>query len=271
MKHHPAWRRPAVIGYGAITSELLRTLADQRAGPMPCGILVRPGQMDSARASCPPEIAVVDNLADLLALQPDCIAECAGHEALQQYGADILEAGIDLLVLSVGALTDPVFGPRLLAHTGPGRLYIASGAVAGIDGLLAARTAGLAEVTYTSVKGPTAWVGTPAGPVATEARERTVFFEGTAREAASLYPKNANVAATVALAGLGLDATRVKLVSDPAATAPLGVIEARGAFGTFHFEILAYAAPSNPKTSLLTAHSVIAAWRNGCCFTPPGQ
>ena len=38
----------------------------------------------------------------------------------------------------------------------------ASGAVAGIDGLLAARTAGLRSVTYTSLKEAKAWIGTPA-------------------------------------------------------------------------------------------------------------
>ena len=64
-------------------------------------------------------------------------------------------------------------------------------------------------------------------------------------------------------------------MSDPQACGPLGVIEAEGEFGTLRFEILAYASPRNPKTSLLTAHSLLAAVRDGACFdlfasgTPP--
>ncbi|MDB5901849.1 MAG: hypothetical protein JWM26_727 [Betaproteobacteria bacterium] len=151
------------------------------------------------------------------------------------------------------------------------RILIPSGAVAGIDGLLAARTAGLRQVTYTSVKPPLSWTGTPGeGKLAGAAREqRTTLFEGTAREAALLYPKNANVGATVAFAGLGLDRTTVELVSDPAVSGPLGIIEAEGDFGTFRFEILAYASQSNPKTSTLTAHSMLAAVRDGVCFALP--
>jgi aspartate dehydrogenase len=143
-------------------------------------------------------------------------------------------------------------------------LLIPSGAIAGIDGLLAARTAGLNEVRYTSVKPPAAWMGTPAEQLVSNSK--TILFEGTAREAALAYPKNVNVGITVALAGLGMDETRVRLVSDPAASGPLGIIEAAGDFGTFRFEILAYASPRNPKTSLLTAHSILAAAYSGVSF-----
>ena len=137
------------------------------------------------------------------------------------------------------------------------------------DGLLAARTAGLREVFYTSVKPPYAWAGTRGeARIAAAGNARTTFFEGSAREAALEYPQNANVGATLALAGIGLDGTRVRLVSDPSATAPLGIVEAAGEFGTFRFEILAYASRENPKTSLLTAHSMLLALREGICFSP---
>jgi hypothetical protein len=130
-------------------------------------------------------------------------------------------------------------------------------------------TAGLRRVVYTSVKPPIAWVGKPAEAKLGEGAltQRTVFFEGSAREAATQYPQNANVGATVSLAGLGLDRTIVRLVSDPDATGPLGIIEAEGDFGSFRFEILAYASPENPKTSTLTAHSLVMAVREGVCFS----
>jgi aspartate dehydrogenase len=122
-------------------------------------------------------------------------------------------------------------------------------------------------VTYTSVKPPAAWKGTPGEPlVAAAGGKRIAFFEGTAREAATHYPQNANVGAAVSLAGIGLERTVVTLVSDPDASGPLGIIEAQGEFGRFRFEILAYASRSNPKTSALTAHSVVTALREGTAF-----
>jgi aspartate dehydrogenase len=146
-------------------------------------------------------------------------------------------------------------------------IWIPSGAIAGIDGLLAARTAGLQRVTYTSIKPPLAWKGTPGERLVAGLADKVTFFEGSARQAAMQYPQNVNVGATVSLAGLGLDRTQVRLVSDPEASGPLGIIDAEGAFGTFRFEVLAYASPDNPKTSLLTAHSVLAALLEGVCFS----
>jgi aspartate dehydrogenase len=71
------------------------------------------------------------------------------------------------------------------------------------------------------------------------------------------------VAITVGLCGLGVDATRVRLVSSRKVTDPLGLIEAEGAFGRFTFDIFARAAASNPKTSALTAYSLLQCARLG--------
>jgi aspartate dehydrogenase len=252
----------AVIGYGAITEEIVRTLEERGELSALGGVLVRPSRLHEAQRQAADRFRVVATLDELLALRPDVVAECAGHEAMREFGAAILGRGVDLICSSVGVLADAAFARTLVGA----RLLVPSGAIAGIDGLLAARTAGLRSVTYTTVKGPAAWMGTPAEDEVRAAGRKITFFEGTAREAALRYPKNVNVGATVALAGLGLDRTRVKMVSDPEASGPLGIIEAAGDFGTFRFEILAYASPHNPKTSLLTAHSIIVAAREGVCF-----
>jgi aspartate dehydrogenase len=257
--------RFAVIGFGAITAEIIHCLATLRESESLCGILVRPERLEEAKDRAP-GIQVVDNVEALLERRPDVIAECAGHGAMREFAADILATGTNLLCASVGVLADREFASALMRNA-RGRLLIPSGAIAGLDGLLAARTAGLKEVTYTSVKPPIAWVGTPGeARVAAAGGKRVVFFEGTAREAAMRYPQNANVGVAVSLAGLGLDRTAVRLVSDPAAKGPLGVIEAQGDFGRFRFEILAYASRSNPKTSALTAHSMVMAVREGMAF-----
>lgn len=265
----PSHRRFALIGFGAIAEEMLGCLEREGDASALAGVLVRPQRLAEAKRKAAGRFAVVDRVEALLELAPDMVVECAGHGAMRQFGAAVLAHGTSLMCSSVGVLADGAFAASLArAATPPAELWIPSGAIAGIDGLLAARSAGLRSVTYTSEKPPAAWIGTPAEAklAGAAASRRTVFFEGSAREAATHYPQNANVGAAIGFAGLGLERTRVRLVSDPKASGPLGVIEAEGDFGRFRFEILAYASPRNPKTSLLTAHSLLMALREGMCF-----
>jgi len=262
----PGRPRFAVIGYGAITQEIERCLDAQQRLDELVGVLVRPERVATARTRAGGRFLVVDDLGALLERGPDVVMECAGHAAVRELGPAVLAHGKDLLVASVGALADRALGSALVrAATGGAEAWAPPGAIAGIDGLVAARTAGLRQVTYTSVKPPVSWEGTPAAhKLAGAARNvRVTLFEGSARETALRFPQNANVGATIAFAGLGLDRTTVRLVSDPGASGPLGVIEASGDFGAFRFEILAYASPANPKSSTLTAHSLLASLSGG--------
>jgi aspartate dehydrogenase len=104
------------------------------------------------------------------------------------------------------------------------------------------------------------WAGAPAAEAfdLSALTAPAVHFEGTAREAALRYPKNANVAAAVALAGLGFEETRARLVADPGAVGNMHEIEAEGAFGRFRFEITGASLPDNPRSSALAAMSALA-------------
>jgi aspartate dehydrogenase len=170
------------------------------------------------------------------------------------------------LVISVGALADPALLSRLKAAAGEGksRILLPAGAVGGIDAIAAMRAGGLDAVRYRSRKPPAAWRGSPAEKVADfdKLTGRTVLYRGSAGEAALLYPQNANVAAAVALAGLGFDKTEVELVADPAAPGNVHEIEAEGAAGRFAIQLQGKPSKTNPKTSALAALSVARALLN---------
>ena len=256
-----------LIGNGAIAGEVMKRLAapkEAKEGARISAVLVRPNRVKDAAAKLGPSIQVVDSL-DKLDHMPDLAAECAGHKAVAEWGEAVLVRGIDLIVISIGALSDGVLYGRLkaAAQAGGAKLLLQAGAVAGADALAAAKVGGLARVRYISRKPPLAWKGTPAeGLIDLEnLAEETVFFEGRADEAARQYPQNANVAATIALAGAGFEATEVALIADPEAAGNIHQIEASGPFGEFSIEVRGKPLPDNPKTSTLAAHSVVHAIR----------
>jgi aspartate dehydrogenase len=252
-----------IIGYGAIGAALAAELA---ATPdRVVGILARESSAAAVRAKVAEALPVVTDLPALLSLSPDVVVECAGHAALREYGAAVLASGRHLVVSSVGALADEATESVLRASaTGQGRLVIPSGALGGLDVLGAALRAGLDEVSYTSRKGPAAWRGTKAEELVDLAavRDATVFYEGTARQAALDFPQNANVVAAVALAGIGFDRTRVRLLVDPEATGNRHLVEAWGAFGEISATVMARTLPANPKTSMLAPCSLARAVAN---------
>ncbi|MPY69389.1 MAG: aspartate dehydrogenase [Alphaproteobacteria bacterium] len=264
-------KRIALIGYGAIARIVTAKLAELDTGNRIrlAGVLVRPGREEETRAALGREdVSVVADIDAFIRLTPNIAVECAGQGALAEYGEAVIGAGLDLMAVSTGALVDDALRGRLTAtaeRTGA-RLHLPAGAAAGIDGLMAHRVGGLKSVRYTSTKPPAAWAGTPAEDRFDLAgiAAPTTLFEGTARDAARLYPKNANLAATVALAGLGLDDTQIRLVADPAA-APynIGRIEAESAYGTLAVETRGLPAPENPKTSATTALSLVHAILRG--------
>lgn len=263
-------KKIALIGYGAIARIALAKLAehDPNGAVRVVGILVRDGRVAETRQAVDDGITVVSTIGDLIRLTPNMVVECAGQGAVAEYGDAVLRAGLDLMIISTGALADSPLRQKLsdtATRTGA-RMILPAGAIAGIDGLSALRIGGLEAVRYTSAKPPLAWKGTPAdGNFDLETiTERTVIFTGPASQAARDYPKNANLAATVALAGLGMEKTEIQLVADPdVAPNNVGRIDATGSFGTLTVECRGLPAPDNPKTSATTALSLAYAILKG--------
>jgi len=202
----------------------------------------------------------VGSVEELIAAVPQIVVECAGHAAVRDYGEPILRAGIPMLIVSIGSLADEALLTRLrrAADKGGTHVILAAGAMAGIDALAAARLGGLTRVRYRGRKPPLAWAGTPAERLLdlSALREPATFYVGSARDAALHYPKNSNVAATIALAGLGFDRTEVELIADPTAAKNIHELMFEGADGRFEISICGAPSRANPKTSALTAHSI---------------
>ncbi len=265
--------RLGVIGCGAIGTVLLEYLANYIPGPgQPQLHLHKVIVPERSRAR-------VSALLHRLGLQAQVVSElgrhcapldiwveCAGHEALRRHVVPALAQGSSVVVCSVGACAHEELLIELeqASRLGGGRIQFVAGAIGAIDALAAARHSGLTEVCYQGIKPALAWKNTPAEQVLDldTLQEATLFFEGTAREAAQHYPQNANVAATIALAGIGFEKTRVQLIADPQAAHNQHRIQARGGFGSLAFEVQGRTLPDNPKTSALTAYSVIQAVLN---------
>jgi aspartate dehydrogenase len=257
--------RIAVIGLGAIGRVVIdRVLKGDVIDPVPeCMALVRAEYRKRLDAEYGDRIRLAGTLDEIIAFVPDVVIEVAGQEAVRELAEPILSAGLDFMIVSAGALVNDDFHARLIAagERSGARLLVPAGAIAGLDGLGALRLSGELRVRYTSIKPPDAWRGTPAEAMIdlSAVSSATTFFSGPAKEAARLFPKNANLAATIALAGAGLQETLIELVADPNASGNCGRIEATGVGGQLFVELAGPSMPDNPKTSIITAYSILNA------------
>lgn len=255
----------AMIGCGAIGAAVLELLKSD-AGLAVTTIVVPERSMAKAKAQADELGWPVQVLNSVPHDQIDLVIEVAGHAAIEQHVLPALQRGTPCIIVSIGALSVPGMPERLeaAALAGGAQAQLVAGAIGAIDALAAARVGGLDHVRYTGRKPPHAWKGTPAEQHVDldTVTDATIIFEGCAREAAALYPKNANVAATVSLAGLGLDQTQVRLIADPAVSDNVHTVEAIGAFGQFELTMKNKPLVSNPKTSALTVYSAVLALRN---------
>jgi len=254
--------RVGIVGLGTIGRAVARALTDGLAGCALSGATSRDeGRAKDFLASLPgaPTYLSLPRLVEA----SDLVVEAATQAALAEFAPVVLEAGRDLLVLSVGALLAHPEWPALAARHGA-RIHAPSAAIAGLDGLKGAAVAGhLTSVVMETRKPPRGLAGAPGvtGLDLASLREEALVFEGTAREACRQFPANVNVVAAVSLAGLGPDATRIRVFAVPGLAMNRHAVTAEGAFGRLRIEI--ENVPSeNPRTGKLSYLSTIAYLRD---------
>lgn len=250
--------RIALIGWGAINRRVAELLSERQGDITVVAVAVR---TLAAPHDGPVGARWITAPDDLGGFELDLVVEAAGRDAVGIWGPSALEHAKAFAVASTSAFCDDAMLNRLVAVADDhgSQILIPPGALAGIDGIAAASLLPLEEVVHRIVKPPAAWRGTPAEALVDldGLGEATAFFRGTAREAAARFPQNANVAVISALAGIGLDRTRVELVADPAATGNGHQLSARGAFGKLEIAIENRPLAANPKSSEMTALGLV--------------
>lgn len=259
-------KRIGIIGYGSIGAWIADAIIQRNTRFALAALCVRERQLDAAQANCPAGTIISTDIDDLLEAGLDVVVEAAGQAAVAEMGCRVLEKGCDLQILSTGALADEVLREqfRALARSRNAQINIPAGALAGFRGLMTLRQCGLTSVHYVSTKPSRAWAGTPAARNLDLDRisRAEIVYEGNAAGAARQFPANANLAAAVALAGVGFEQTRVTLVADPTTELNTGRVEAVSPIATMTLTMAGSPFASNPKTSQITGMSVLAALEN---------
>jgi aspartate dehydrogenase len=254
--------RVAIGGLGAIGRVVARKLADGMPGlSLACAAARDHAKarawLDAERIACPlmePE---------LFPAHCDLAVECAPASLLERICRPMLEAGKQVMVLSVGALLPR---PELieLAKERGGRIIVPTGALLGLDAVTAAAEGRIHSVRMITRKPPRGLAGAPylvANGISVEGLNGPKrVFVGSARDGAAGFPANVNVAAALSLAGIGPDRTSLEIWADPSVGRNCHTIEIDSDSARFTLSI--ENVPSeNPRTGRITALSVVAALR----------
>eukprot|EP00438_Fugacium_kawagutii_P030190 Skav207276 [mRNA] locus=scaffold434:125857:126642:- [translate_table: standard] len=252
-----------MVGFGSIGQVIAQSL---QSGAI-SGVSLTAVIVQNERSERPPELGpalLTTSVKEFLAADWSLCVEAAGQPWVRDHGKTVLAQGRDLLVTSVGVFTDDQLLEDLtsVARASNSRLLLPAGAMPGLDWMSSAALDEVDEITLVQRKRPEGWRGTPAekhldlSALTAEA----VVFEGSAREAASQFPKNANIAAALALGTVGLDKLQVRLVADPTVPGPTNRVTLKGSCGELTLEVRG--KPLSQRTSRIVPFSVLKALKN---------
>jgi len=263
-------KRIGLLGCGAIGTQIALAID---SGKIPAILThvydIERSHADNLVSKLKKKPEVVTN-SHLLSSNPvELVVEAASQDAVRKDAVSILQNKKDMMIMSAGALLDEsVFEVISDACRDFGKtVYLPSGAIAGLDALKAVKDE-LESVVLVTTKNPNSLKDAPffdSSDIDPEKiSELTVLFDGTAKEAVSLFPKNVNVSALLSLVGLGGNNTSVRVVADPSTDKNTHEINANGKFGNMKITVENVPDSTNPKTSRLATLSAIELLRQIC-------
>jgi len=255
----PKKLRIGIVGCGAIGSSLAKAIIKDFKDTAK---LVALYDSDALRAGKLSKKLSVASL-EALVRKADLVIEAASAQGSWDIAKYALKRGRSILVMSVGGILTHTQELLRLSEKHRAKVYIASGALCGIDGLKGARMGKVKSVALTTIKNPLSFKGVrfveEKGIKLGQLKKDLVLFSGTAREAVRHFPQNINVAAVLSLAGLGADKTRVRIIASPFVKKNIHEVEIRSKAADIFTRTQNVVHPDNPKTSYLAVLSAIAA------------
>lgn len=253
-----ARRTVAIGGLGAIGMEVARAL-DREPGPFSLLAVAASDRAGAARKVAGfnrrPETVEPAKLAEA-----EIVVEAAPAAAFDSIVVPAIERGRTVITASVGAWLSRARLIDRAAETGA-TIVIPTGAIAGLDAVRAASLGNVKSVSIETRKTPASLADAPYVrqhqiDVAT-VTSATRVFAGNAREAAAGFPANSNVAAALALAGIGPERTQVEIWADPSVTRNMHTIRVDSDAVRCTLSVEALPSPDNPRTSRLASLSVL--------------
>ena len=255
--------RVGLGGLGAIGLAAAQALDAGLPGLELRAVAARDGERTRQRAASLRSRPAVTTLAGLAAAC-EVVVECAPAAVYDEIAWPAIEAGRIFVTMSSGALLTRTGLVERARSTGA-RIIVPSGGILGLDALKAAAEGEIESVTLVTHKPPRSLAGAPwlveHGISVDGLDAARLVFSGNAREAAAAFPANANVAATLSLAGIGAERTRVEIWADPAAHRNMQFVRVQSAAADFEVTLASHPLPDNPRTGSLTPKSLVATLR----------
>lgn len=235
-------KRIGIIGFGMIGQYLWKRISEDKDLEVS---FVYDADKEKIKGLDP--ALLLESVNDLSNKPTDLVVEVATYQAAKEFAPVVLKY-CDMLIFSTCSLADEEFRALLdeVSRQYRCRVYIPHGAILGLDGIRDGREK-LQSVSITTIKRPV--------NLGRDDKERTLLFDGSTREASRLYPRNVNVHAGIAIAGMGFDKTRSTIVSDPSVKGNTHIIEIKAEGVNFKIEVC-----SEPQGLVTGAYTPVSAF-----------
>jgi len=244
-------KKIGLIGFGVIGSHIFRRIAEERLMEVSFIFEVDRKKTESVESSL-----LLTSFDDFEKRPVDLVVEAANAQVVTELGLQILKKS-DFLIFSLTALADEDFRQKMetAARNSEKKIYVPHGAILGLDGIHDGRKV-IEEVRVTTTKNPKN-LGLEVGTT-----QPVVVYEGSTREACEQFPRNVNVHASIALAGLGFDKTHSKIIADPGTNKMTQVVEVVGK--GLRWKIETESTPVGAVTGAYTPESAYQTVRRIC-------